>query len=122
MTPKQEKEWAKGILDRVNDFGYAMCLQTYAEFKGKLSGLSEGKTYIDKPFARKVTSLFESMIWYDDYTKGTITKEELFKKLEEKGRAEAQKKHDAMMKRLENKLNPKPKRRKKKSRGKINVV
>lgn len=122
MTPKQEKEWAKVILDRVNEFGYATCLQAYAEFKGELSGLAEGKKYINKPFARKVTSLFESMIWYDDYSKGDITKEEFFKKLEEKAKAEVDKKYDAMMKRLENKLNPKPKRRKKKSRGKINVV
>lgn len=117
MTPKQEKEWAKGILDRVNEFGYEMFMQAYAEFKGELRGLAEGKTYIDKPFARKVTRVFESMIWFDDYGKGTITKEEFFLKLDERAKGEAQKKHDAMMKRLENKFNTKPKRRKKKSKG-----
>lgn len=116
MTPKQEKEWAKGILDNVNEFGYDMFMQAYVEFKGELIGLAEGHTYIDKPFARKVTSLFESLVWMDNYRKGTITKEEFLKKLEEKGKAQAQKEYDVRLKRIENKFNPKPKRRKKKSK------
>lgn len=117
MTPKQEKEWAKEILDRVNKFGYGMVLQSYAEFRGEVKGLAEGATYIDKAFARKVTSVFEGAVWLEDYSNGVITKEEFLKKLEEKGKAEAQKKHEAMLKRLENKFNPKPKRRKKKSKA-----
>lgn len=117
MTPKQEKEWAKEILDKVDKFGYDMIMQAYVEFKGELMDLAEGHIFIDKSFARKVAGVFENVVWMEDYKNGVSTREEFFKKLEEKGKAEAQKKHDAMLKSLENKINPKPKRGKKKSKA-----
>lgn len=118
MTPKQEREWASQIYDRVKEFDHGSMLQSYAEFRGLLKSLAEGDKYVDKAFARKVADLFESIAWLEDYRKDIITKDEFNEKLMNKGRLAAEKDHAAFMRRLENKYNPKPKPRKKKGKVK----
>jgi hypothetical protein len=115
MTPKQEREWAQGIMERIKDDRWGVEVCAMGEFLGIVKGLAKSDKYIDKAYARRIAGTFENVLWLREYQKGEITKEEFWKRLEDKGRAEAEKKIDAFNKRLDRELHPRRKKRKKRT-------
>lgn len=113
MTPKQEREWAKSIMERIRSDYTEVALIAIPEFAGLVKGLAENEKYIDKAFARKVTNTFENVLWLREWQKGEITKEEFWKRIDDKVKAESGKRVEAFEKRLDRKLNPPRKKRKK---------
>lgn len=75
MTPKQEREWAQDIYQRVKDDYVDVAILAIPEFAGYVKAMAENDQYIDKRFARKVTEMFEMVLWLRELQKGEITKE-----------------------------------------------
>ncbi len=112
MTPKQERERAKRILEQVDTDVYAVEVQFFAECRGIVKNFAENEKYCDRPFARRLTDLFENVLWLREYQQKKITKEEFWKRIEDKARAEAQKQIDAIERRVDRALHPRRKRKK----------
>ena len=112
MTPKQEREWAKKILEQVDADVYGVSIQFFAECRGVVQRFADNEKLCDKPFARRLTDLLESVIWLREYQEGYITKDEFWKRIDDKANAQAQKSIDALHKRIDRALNPKRKRKK----------
>ncbi|MGE5494597.1 MAG: hypothetical protein ACM3S4_04780 [Burkholderiales bacterium] len=112
MTPKQEREWAQDIYKRVHDDIVEVGCLCIPEFIATIKGLAEGQKYIDKSFARKVTAIFETILWMRECQKGEITKEEFFERIEKRAKAQAEKQWNDRKKRIERQLHPRRKRKK----------
>lgn len=112
MTAKQEREWAQDIIKRVSADSVDVGVLCYIEFLAIIKGFADDPKYYNKPFARKVTSLFENILWLREAQEGKITEEEFFKRLEAKGKAEAEKQWTDRLKRLNKKYKKKGKKKK----------
>lgn len=112
MTPKQEREWVKGIYDQIRADTVDCGVILVGETLGLLREFSENSPICDKPFARKIAELYECILWYRQVQKGEMTQEEYFKRLQDKGKAIAEKRWNAAMARIK----AKPRRRKRKKK------
>ncbi len=115
MTPKQEREWAQDIMDRVKADSFRVSTQLLHECMFHVQGLAENQQFCDKPLARRLADIMENVLWLRDCQDGKISNDELWKRIEDKTKTAVDKRMDAFRKRLERESQPKKKKRKKRA-------
>jgi len=115
MTPKEEREWAQGILERVEADSFAVSIRLLPYCLYHVRGLAENQRLCDKQLGRRLADMLEDIIWCWELQNGKITRAEFDQRFKDKATAEYEKKMAAYRKRLERDHRPRRNKRKKRT-------